>query len=72
MHLKQIIGLLQQLHAGEIGCIVSFSPQIEYYLLILNPFVGRKDHVVKGGYFLIRQMIEDAILQQMSCMGKQL
>jgi len=27
---------------------------------------------MKRGYFLIRQVIEDAILQQMSCMGEQL
>ena len=72
MQLKQVICLLQELHAGEIRCIVSFSPQIEYRLLIMNSFVGRKNHVVKGGYFLIRQVIEDAILQQMSCVGKQL
>jgi hypothetical protein len=72
MHLKQIICLLQELHVNKIRCKVSLSPQVEYCLLILNPFIGRMDHVVKGGYFLIRQVIEDTILQQMSCMGEQL
>ena len=72
MQLKQVICLLQELHVDKVGCIVTFSPQVEYCLLILNSFIGRKDHVVKGGYFLIRQVIENAILQQMSCMGEQL
>lgn len=39
MHLKQIICLLQKLHVDKIRCIVSFSPQTKYQLLVLKPFV---------------------------------